>query len=163
MSPNLRAFLDMIAHSELGPELLAESDDGYDVLVGSTPGHVHLFDSYADHPRQLITIRIKARDGTHVDVQSTAAGRYQILARYFDVYRVQLGLPDFDHDAQDLIALQMIRECRAVGDIDAGAFSLAVRKCASRWASLPGANYGQHENQIADLTAAFVAAGGTLA
>jgi len=163
MSPNLRAFLDMIAYSELGPDILAQSDDGYNVLVGSTPDDVHLFDSYADHPRQLITLMIKARDGTHMEVQSTAAGRYQILMRYFDVYRMQLGLPDFGHNPQDLIAVQMIRECKAVNDIEAGRFDDAVAKCASRWASLPKAGYGQHENDLTDLRTAFVAAGGALA
>jgi hypothetical protein len=37
MSPNLKAFLDMIAWSEIGPALLAKSDNGYNVCVGSTP------------------------------------------------------------------------------------------------------------------------------
>jgi len=158
MSPNLQAFLDTIAFSELGPELLAESDDGYNVIVGSRPGRAHLFTSYADHPRQHITLMIRGKV-----TESTAAGRYQILARYFDVYRVQLDLPDFGPDAQDSIAIQMIGECHAIDDIEAGNFTVAARKCASRWASLPGANYGQHENQIADLTAAYISAGGTLA
>ena len=163
MSPNLHAFLGMIAWSELGPEILEQSDNGYDVLVGSTPDDVHLFDSYADHPHKLVTLTIKAKDGTPMQVQSTAAGRYQILGRYADVYRMHLGLPDFGPESQDLIAIQMIRECRALGVIEAGDFDKAVALCASRWASLPKAGYGQHEQQIGDLRAAFVAAGGTLA
>ena len=163
MSPNLRAFLDMIAYSELGPDILAQSDNGYDVLVGSTAHEVHLFDSYADHPRERITLTVKAKDGTRMTITSTAAGRYQELERYFDVYRMQLGLPDFGPDSQDLIAIQMIRECRAIGDIEAGAFDRAVTKCASRWASLPMAGYGQHENDMGDLRAAYVAAGGIVA
>jgi muramidase (phage lysozyme) len=158
MSPNLHAFLDMIAFSELGPELLAESDNGYDVVVGSRPGHVQLFAPYDDHPWQRVTLTIHGKL-----VISTAAGRYQILGRYFDTYRMQLGLPDFGHDAQDLIAIQMIRECHAMQDIEDGAFAVAVGKCRSRWASLPGAGYGQHEQQLADLTAAYTAAGGALA
>jgi len=158
MHANLRAFLDTIAHSELGAAILAQSDDGYNVLVGSTPADVRLFDSYADHPRQRVTLMIKGRA-----VVSTAAGRYQILARYFDAYRLSLGLPDFGHDSQDLIAIQMTRECYATGDIQAGHFADALHKCRSRWASLPGAGYGQHENSIDDLRTAFVAAGGTLA
>jgi len=47
---NRCAFLDMIAHSEIGPELLAVSDDGYDVLVGSTAAHPLLFKDYRTHP-----------------------------------------------------------------------------------------------------------------
>ena len=34
---NRCAFLDMLAASEIGAALLAETDDGYNVLVGSTP------------------------------------------------------------------------------------------------------------------------------
>jgi muramidase (phage lysozyme) len=158
MTPNLQAFLDTIAFSELGPELLAESDNGYDIVVGSRPGHAHLFDSYDDHPRLHIPLMIHGKA-----IESTAAGRYQILARYFDVYRMQLGLPDFGHDAQDSIAIQMIRECHAVQDIEAGNFTTAARKCASRWASLPGAGYGQSEHHMTDLIAAYIAAGGALA
>lgn len=158
MIPNLRAFLDTIAHSELGPELLAQSDDGYNVIVGSTPGRVRLFDSYADHPRQRITLMIRGKVLT-----STAAGRYQILERYFDAYRMSLGLPDFGHGSQDMIAVQMMRECHATGDIAAGYFAEALHKCRSRWASLPGAGYDQHENELGDLMAVYAAAGGALA
>lgn len=45
----------------------------------------------------------------------------------------------------------------------AGRVSIAIVKCASRWASLPGAGYGQHEHKISDLEAVFVAAGGRIA
>ncbi len=153
MTTNRKAFLDMIAHSEIGPALLAESDDGYNVLVGSTPATPNLFTSYADHPRELIAIR--------PGLMSTAAGRYQILAHMYDVYSEQLHLPDFGPASQDAIALQMIGECRALDDIDAGRVEMAISKCCSRWASLPGAGYGQHENAIETLVAAFTAAGGT--
>src|SRR5207249_4184708 len=98
-----------------------------------------------------------------IDLSSTAAGRYQILARYFDAYKKQLGLPDFSPASQDAIAMQMVKECKALGDISAGRFADAVTKCASRWASLPGATYGQHVNKIAALQAAYQAAGGVLA
>lgn len=158
MSTNLRAFLDMLAFSELGPELLAESDNGYDVIVGSTPGHVDLFDDYSTHPHKRVVLKIKGRI-----VTSTAAGRYQILARYADAYMRDLNLPGFGPVSQDRIAIQMIRECRALDDIEAGRFSQAARKCASRWASLPGAGYNQHENDLDDLKLAYLAAGGTLA
>jgi muramidase (phage lysozyme) len=158
MRPNLQAFLDTIAVSELGPDLLAESDNGYNVIVGSRPSRADLFDSYADHPRKLVRLIIRGKI-----IESTAAGRYQILERYYDHYRMSLGLPDFSPESQDAIAIQLIRECRAIGDIEAGNFDAAVTKCSSRWASLPMAGYGQHENDMGDLRAAFVAAGGTLA
>ena len=151
---NRRAFLDTIAFSEIGRALLAVSDNGYNVLVGSTPSAPHLFLSYADHPRKLVQIS--------ASLQSTAAGRYQILARYFDVYKAQLKLPDFGHASQDAIAMQMAGECSALADIDAGRIESAITKCASRWASFPGANYSQHENPMSMLVAAFQSAGGVV-
>ncbi len=154
----MRAFLDTIAFSELGPDLLAESDDGYNVIVGSLPGRAVLFDDYSAHPHKLVKLSIHGKT-----LESTAAGRYQILGRYADVYRMQLGLNDFGHHAQDMIAVQMIRECHATADIEAGNFAEALRKCSSRWASLPGAGYDQHENDLDSLRTAYEAAGGTLA
>lgn len=150
---NRRAFLDMIASSEIGAKLLAKSDNGYNVMVGGK-----LFDSYRDHPRVLTTVTIKGKE-----VKSTAAGRYQLLARYWDAYRKQLRLPDFSPASQDAVALQQIREQRALPLVDAGHFDDAVHLCANIWASLPGAGYGQHENDLVDLRKAFVAAGGVLA
>jgi muramidase (phage lysozyme) len=157
MTENERAFLDMLAWSEIGEGLLAVSDNGYDVLVGSTAAEPNLFTSYADHPRKRVWID-KIQD------YSTAAGRYQILARYFDVYKAQLGLPDFSPNSQDRIALQLIGECHALNDINSGHIASAIGKCSSRWASLPGAGYyGQRENSHADLLAAYGRAGGVVA
>lgn len=155
LPPNRAAFLDMIAHSELGVGLLACSDNGYNVIVGSTAGRPLLFRSYADHPRQLVDLGR--------GLKSTAAGRYQLLARYFDSYKRTLGLTDFSPASQDQIALRQIAERRALEDIDQGRFDAAVAKVANIWASLPGAGYGQHENQLGDLRTAYLAAGGSLA
>lgn len=153
---NRKAFLDTIAWSEICPDLLALSDNGYNIIVGSTPKRPFLFDSYADHPRRPIYI-------PKIGNYSTAAGRYQILARYFDAYKRLLALPDFGRESQDRIAMQMITECGALQSIDAGRLSDALLLCKSRWASLPGAGYGQHEQVLADLTRAYVTAGGILA
>lgn len=152
VNPNLRAFLDMIAYSEIGPALLRVSDNGYNVIVGSTPAKPILFTDYSQHPRQF-----------QAWVNSDAAGRYQFMGRYWEHYRVQLGLPNFGPKSQDLWACQLIRECRAMPLIDAGEFSAAVHACRSRWASLPGAGYGQHENDLAALETAYKDAGGTVA
>ena len=67
MPGNRQAFLDMLAWSE-GTSTITESDNGYNVLVGSTPEHPLLFESYADHPRIL-----------NPDLDSTAAGRYRLM------------------------------------------------------------------------------------
>lgn len=151
MTENLKAFLDMIAHSEIGPELLAVSDDGYNVIVGSTPSKPILFDDYSKHPRRYIPA-----------MNSDAAGRYQFMGRYWDHYRVQLSLPDFGHDSQDRWAVCLINECRALKLIDEGKFDQAVHACRSRWASFPAAGYGQHENSLAALRTAYENAGGKL-
>jgi muramidase (phage lysozyme) len=149
---NVCAFLDMIALSEIGASLLAKSDDGYNVLVGSTPAKPLLFSSYAMHPNVL-----------NAACNSTAAGRYQLLFRWFKPYADQLKLPDFGPISQDLIALQQIKERRAIPLIQAGQFAAAVSACSNIWASLPGNSYGQHQNQLAALQASYADAGGRVA
>ena len=154
MNQNVKALLDMIAWSEIGHAMLAQSDNGFNVLVGSRPGKMKLFHDYADHPRQLIKINDK--------LSSTAAGRYQILKRIFDHYKRTLALPDFSPASQDKIAVQLIRECGAYQTIASGRIIEAIHKCRSRWASLPGAGYSQPEHRIEPLIIAYRAAGGKL-
>lgn len=158
MSPNLRAFLDTVAYSEIGPALLAISDNGYNVVVGSTPDAPILFHDYSQHPRLRQTVQLKGRT-----ISSDAAGRYQFMGRYWPHYRLQLRLPDFGPQSQDRWAVQLIKECRALDDIETGHFIRAIGKCASRWASFPGAGYNQPEHRMDTLEAAYEAAGGTFA
>lgn len=157
---NVCAFLDMIAWSE-GTTRVRGSDDGYNVIVGGslfddqgTP--CNLLDDYADHPRRLVVL-------PRYGIKSTAAGRYQVLARYFDAYRKLLKLTDFSPVSQDRIAIQQIREQGALPALQRGDFAEAVRRCANIWASLPGAGYGQHENKLEPLRLAFIKAGGIVA
>jgi len=151
MTPGQKAFLSMIAWSE-GTSTIAGSDDGYNVLVGGT-----LFHSYADHPRQKVWIeRIKD--------YSTAAGRYQLLERYYDFYSKQMHLPDFSPENQDIIAMEQIKECHALADIANGDIGIAVHKCSRIWASLPSENYlNQFHNKLPDLLGVFVKFGGVIA
>ena len=146
ISKNLNAFLDMIAYSE-GTPRIPNGDGGYGVIVGGTTFH-----SYRDHPRCLVTLS--------PTLKSTAAGRYQLLARYFDAYKRSLVLPDFTPASQDTIAIQQIKECRALDLIEKGDISTAISACAHIWASLPGAGYGQRENKIDALIAAYTTYGG---
>lgn len=149
---NRCAFLDAIANSEIGPTILAKTGNGYQCLVGSTPAHPLTFSNFAAHP-----------DVLNKALNSTAAGRYQLLYRYWLSYQKMLNLPDFGPLSQDKIALQQIRECNALPDIDAGNFAHAVALCSRIWASLPGNDYGQHQNAIALLQGYYAAAGGVLA
>ena len=148
---NVLAFLDMLAVSEGTDDGRQPTrDDGYDVLVGGK-----LFNSYADHPNVLVKLS--------PTLSSTAAGRYQILYRYWPHYKALLKLPDFGPLSQDRYAVQQLKEQRALADIQAGRFDKAVAKVRNIWASLPGAGYGQHEQKIERLRDAYVRAGGKLA
>ncbi|EON9597395.1 glycoside hydrolase family 104 protein [Escherichia coli] len=145
-----KAFLDMIAYSE-GTDNGRQptKDRGYDVIVGGK-----LFSDYSKHPGVYVKLNAK--------LTSSAAGRYQVLEKFAKHYMKQLGLPDFGPASQDKIALQLIRECKALADIDEGRIHEAIHKCRSRWASLPGAGYGQHEQKIEKLIDVFKKAGGVV-
>lgn len=145
-SPRLCAFLDAIAFSEMGAALLAASDDGYNVLVGSTASKPKLFASYDHHPNILVGL-------PNLGVSSTAAGRYQILKRTWDDVARHLG--DFGPVNQDRAAIALIRRRGAWEPIDTGRTELAFMLCAKEWASLPGAGYGQHENALEKLMAVY--------
>ncbi|HGW3730868.1 TPA: glycoside hydrolase family protein [Citrobacter freundii] len=148
INPQRKAFLDMLAWSE-GTDKPGQptKNHGYDVIVGGS-----LFTDYSEHPSKLITLNPK--------LKSTAAGRYQLLARYWDAYRKQLGLKDFSPASQDAVALQQIKERGALPMIDRGDIRQAIDRCSNIWASLPGAGYGQLEHKADTLIAKFKEAGG---
>lgn len=152
ISRNLNAFLDMIAVSEGTTGI---GDDGYNCIVGSTRNKPNLFHSYAAHPNIVVDLGR--------GLKSSAAGRYQILGRYASAYLKQLGLKDFSPESQDKIAIQLIKECGALDEIENGKIVQAILLCRSRWASLPGAGYGQRENTIGRLLVAFKEAQGETA
>lgn len=153
---NVCAFLDMIAWSE-GTSISPDTqNDGYDVIVRGVTATPRIFLDYSKHPGLSVIVRFKPL------LQSTAAGRYQVLERYAKAYIRSLKLPDFGPLSQDLIALQLIRECGALQVIQRGDFKRGVFLCRSRWASLSGAGYGQPEHPIEKLQAAYVEAGGSV-
>lgn len=145
---NVRAFLAVIRDGEGTADA-----DGYRRLFGG-----RLFDSFADHPRERIT----ARSGAGF-ITSTAAGAYQFLERTWDECADALDLPDFSPASQDAAAVFLIRRRGALGDVVAGRFNEAVRKCAREWASLPGAPYGQPTRTMQQAQAVFERAGGVYA
>ncbi|SHM76239.1 glycoside hydrolase family 24 protein [Phytopseudomonas punonensis] len=137
--PNVLAFLDMLAWSE-GTSTIKASDDGYDVLVGGK-----LFSDYSKHPRVLVPL-------PKLGIKSTAAGRYQFLARTWDAIVREYGFRGrFIPEAQDLAAVKLLTECGALPHIQAGRIQAAVAAAAPIWASLPGAGYGQREHKLANL------------
>lgn len=144
---NVLALLDTLAYSE---GTINKGDDGYNVLFGGD-----LFSSYVDHPR--------IRHAFGENNFTTAAGRYQLLARFYDAYRVKLHLMDFSPISQDLISIEQIKEFRAIPVIMAGMFDQTIGMIAPLWASLPGANYkGQRMNKLDVLRNVYLAHGGLL-
>lgn len=143
--PNVLAFLDMLAWSELGEKILAQSDDGYNVIVGSLPGRLITFADYSAHPNRLI-------DLPRYSIKSTAAGRYQFLFRTWRAIVKVYGFKGrFIPEAQDLAAVKLLTECKALPAIKAGRIVDAIAMAAPIWASLPGAGYGQREHALARL------------
>lgn len=147
-SKNALAFLDMLGWSE-GTSTIKLSDDGYNVLVGGS-----IFESYADHPRKLVRL-------SRYNINSTAAGRYQFLSRTWDAIVQKYGFRGrFSPEAQDLAAIKLLIECKAMTHIRAGRIHQAIVAAAPIWASLPGAGYGQNEHVPESLEAQYVKFGG---
>jgi muramidase (phage lysozyme) len=139
MLTNLKTFLDLIAFSEGTSTHPLTQNDGYDVIVTGVDGP-KIFTDYSDHPFAhggLVTVRLVPL------LQSSAAGRYQVLARYWNAYKAMLKLSDFGPQSQDAVAIQQIRERKALPMIEAGKIGDAITACSNIWASLPGNSYGQ--------------------
>lgn len=160
ISKNLRAFLDTLAWSEGTSTSPDTRCNGYDVIVTGTDGKPEIFTDFSDHPFN------KGRPSKKINskgLTSNASGRYQFMLKDWGHYKAQLGLADFSPESQDKWAIQLIRERKALPDIEAGNIVNAVSKCRNIWASLPGAGYGQPEHKIDALIAKYKAFGGTVA
>lgn len=151
-----KLFLTLLSISEGTSTSKYTKNNGYDVIVNGIGGEPKIFTDYSKHPNVLVTVNKKG-------LKSTAAGRYQVLYKYWDHYRKQLGLRGFYPEDQDAIAMQLIKECKAQDDINAGRIEVAITKCRSRWASLPGAGYGQFEHSMSNLVSQFKKLGGKVA
>jgi muramidase (phage lysozyme) len=155
MSPNLQAFLDMLARCEG-----TDGADGYRALFGYTPTNGRIFDNgYIDHPG--IKFPFTQTDGA--TNYSTAAGRYQIIKPTWLELKSALGLVAFTPADQDAAAIELIRRCGALPDIEAGDLQAAIDKCAGIWASLPASHYPQPKRTYAFAEKAFADAGGAIA
>ncbi len=149
----LKAFLDLIAWSEGTSTSPHTHNDGYDIIVGGADSP-NTFNDYSTHPNILVTLRKSPL------LQSTAAGRYQLLFRYFHPYCAQLGLKDFTPASQDAIVVQQIHERHALPMIEAGNIAGAIEACSNVWASLPaatgtGAYTGQSSHSVTSLVAQY--------
>lgn len=159
---NTRAFLALIAFAE-GTD---QRSDPYRVCFG----YRHTIENLADHPavtREWLGEKLPdamcAAAGHKPGCVSTAAGRYQLIRPTWLACKRALGLADFSPASQDAAAVYLIRKRGALDDVKRGRVGDAVAKCRAEWASLPGAGYGQPERAMAQLTQAYVEAGGNLA
>ena len=116
----VKAFLDTIAAAEG-----TATPDGYRTQYTGTK-----FASFQDHPREM---KCGRRYGKKLC--SDAAGRYQFLSTTWDRFAQKFGVRDFSPQNQDLMAIELIRERGALGDIEAGRLESAVRKLAYIWPS----------------------------
>ena len=93
-------------------------------------GRGELFLSYSDHPQTC-----HAKPKTQINRRRTL----QLLSRWWDAYRKQLGLKDFSPKSQDAVALQQIKERGALPMIDRGDIRRAIDRysylgfTAGRW------------------------------
>lgn len=160
MNPNIQAFMKTIRFSEGTLNHPLTVNDGYDVIVTGIDGKPEVFTDFSDHPFA------KSRPGkvfNKAGQRSTASGGYQQLYKYWPTYKEQLGLKDFSPESQDRLCLQLLKEQRAIADIEAGHIRRAIAKCANIWASFPGAGYGQREHKVEVLIEAYKNFGGKVA
>jgi len=156
---NIRAMMDTIMWTE-GTNI-GSSNDGYDRLVNGRdkPGGVlmpKVFTDFSDHPNKKVWVNTLIQ-------YSTAAGRYQILYRYWPFYKRKLALPDFSPLSQDRYVVQQFRERRAYDLLVAGKIRQAVYAIDNIWASLPSdkdTGYGQPQKSMDAVLSAFVEFGG---
>jgi muramidase (phage lysozyme) len=139
-APSIVAFLSLIAWSEGASRSELTQNDGYDVIVTGIDGPA-IFTDYSEHPfangrAPVIVRRVPL-------LTSTAAGRYQILLRWWLPYKAQLNLPDFTPQSQDAVAIEQMKERGAVALIAAGDIQGAITACSNIWASFPGNSYQQ--------------------
>ncbi len=118
---NVAAFLQLIRFGESG-----NTASAYAILYGGSK-----FSDFSQHPGIFFTLP----DGR----RTSAAGAYQITQTTWNSLRRQYDLPDFSPTTQDFAAVCLIKRRGALGDVEAGRFDTAIRKCRQEWTSLPGA------------------------
>ena len=141
------AMIDTVHWSEIGPDLLAVSDDGYNVIVGSTAERPFLFKDYSRHPHVL-----------NVAQNSTAAGASQFIFPTWTELQSTHKFLAFDPFSQDDATIELFLRHNALDMIKGGQIANAIFACSNEWASFPGGDSGQHEQQLSALLQAYQAA-----
>jgi len=162
-SNGVAAFLDLIAAAEGTSTNAHTQNDGYDVIVSGVDG-AHTFSDYSIHPfsqgRAPIIVREPkpavyntaaeiAAGGPEIiapaehPLYSTASGRYQITLPTWEELTFIVRLGTFSPQSQDLGAIELLRQARALDPIADADIATAVKRCCMTWASFPGNSYGQ--------------------
>ena len=87
-----KAFLDILAWSE---ELITDVRKP-EIMVMTSLQSGGITNDYSSHPRKLVTLNPK--------LKSTGAGHYQLLSRWWDACRKQLGLKDFSESRDAMLS-----------------------------------------------------------
>jgi muramidase (phage lysozyme) len=115
--PKARQWLDLLAYAE-GTDK-SRTGQGYNVMFGGGT-----FNDLRRHPDVV------------VNRTSAAAGRYQFMPSTWSGVSKKLGLSDFGPAAQDLAAVELMRQ-RGVDPYKDPVTPQTVAKLAPEWASLP--------------------------
>jgi muramidase (phage lysozyme) len=118
-NPYVKAFLDTTAEAEGGD---------YNFKYGAVAGKKNdpwRFDDFSTHP------------GAGFGGSSTAAGRYQITIATWREMGGNMGLTDFSPQAQDLMAVDIMRTDKVLSSLEAGDIQPVLKRESGRWAALP--------------------------
>ncbi len=127
--------------------------DGYGYLFGSSSNNELRFTDFSTHPNN---------HQVHNNINSTAAGAYQILYKTYTDLCEKYGFTDFEPHTQDLMFCALLDGIGVLNAVGKGLMlqEQILGKMSGIWASLPYSPYGQPTHTVADVRAAYLAAGG---
>lgn len=118
-SPQIRAFLDMLAVVEGTDANNDGRQEGFNVQMGGTPDN------------QKTVMDLSRHSG------NVALGRYQAIPSTWREAAAALGLRDFTPESQDIFAVGKLMDRDMINDILNDRFEDAIDKGSKEWASLP--------------------------
>lgn len=129
--PAIRAFLDTIAVAE---GTFSARAKGYSMMYprGKT------FKGFEAHPAV-----VSCAMSYNKKLCSTAAGRYMFLKGIWETIAKRLDLHDFSPLNQDIAAIYLLYEKKAIEPIKKGDIREALERTKKVWASLPGSPHKQ--------------------
>lgn len=141
--PAIRAFLDTIAVAEGTYSARAK---GYNMMYprGKT------FKGFDAHPAIVSCAMSYNRQ-----LCSTAAGRYMFLEKIWNTIAKRLDLHDFSPLNQDLAAIYLLYEKKAIDLIKQEKIKEALESTKNIWASLPGSPHKQPVKKYEKLKQVF--------